>query len=81
LTRELAHELGPKGIRVNAVSPGEIETSILSPGTDEVVRCDVPMQRLGYPDEVAEVVMFLCSKGASYVNGAEIPINGGQHLG
>jgi NAD(P)-dependent dehydrogenase (short-subunit alcohol dehydrogenase family) len=66
---------------VNAVSPGEIETSILSPGTDEVVRCDVPMQRLGYPDEVAEVVMFLCSKGASSVNGAEIPINGGQHLG
>lgn len=80
LTRELAHELGPMGIRVNAVSPGEIETSILSPGTDAVVHRDVPMNRLGNPDEVAAVVAFLCSKGASYVNGAEIPINGGQHL-
>lgn len=80
LTRELAHELAAKGVRVNAVSPGEIETSILSPGTSEVVRRDVPMQRLGDPGEVAEVIAFLCSKKSSYVNGAEIPINGGQHL-
>ncbi|MEM6375224.1 MAG: SDR family oxidoreductase, partial [Pseudomonadota bacterium] len=41
---------------------------------------DVPMKRLGSPDEVAEVVLFLCSQRSSYVNGAEIPINGGQHL-
>lgn len=80
LTRELAHELAAKGVRVNAVSPGEIETSILSPGTSEVVSRDVPMQRLGHPGEVADVVAFLCSKKSSYVNGAEIPINGGQHL-
>lgn len=80
LTRELAHELAAKGVRVNAVSPGEIETSILSPGTSEVVSRDVPMKRLGHPGEVADVVAFLCSKKSSYVNGAEIPINGGQHL-
>jgi len=80
LTREMAHELGETGIRVNAVAPGEIETSILSPGTDALVQEQVPMKRLGSPEEVAEVVHFLCSEAASYVNGTEIHINGGQHL-
>ncbi|MFU1477720.1 SDR family NAD(P)-dependent oxidoreductase [Roseovarius sp. C7] len=80
LTRELAYELAESGVRVNAVSPGEIATSILSPGTDELVERRVPMKRLGDPKEVAEVVAFLCSAKSSYVNGAEIPINGGQHL-
>lgn len=80
LTRELAFELGNSGVRVNSVAPGEIETSILSPGTDEVVQSDVPMQRIGSPQEVAEVVYFLASSSASYVTGADIPINGGQHV-
>ncbi len=80
LTRELAFELAESGVRVNAVSPGEISTSILSPGTDQIVEEKVPMKRLGSPEEVAEVVTFLCSEKSSYVNGAEIPINGGQHL-
>lgn len=80
LTRELAYDLGDTGVRVNAVAPGEIETSILSPGTEEVVQRQVPLKRLGSPEEVAEVVYFLCSDAASYVNGTEIPINGGQHI-
>lgn len=80
LTRELAHEFADNGVRVNAVAPGEIFTSILSEGTDEVVERDVPMKRLGDPAEVAEVVSFLCSEKASYITGAEIPINGGQHV-
>lgn len=80
LTRELAYELADRNVRVNAVSPGEIATSILSPGTEEIVERDVPMKRLGSPKEVAEVISFLCSAKSSYVNGAEIPINGGQHL-
>jgi NAD(P)-dependent dehydrogenase (short-subunit alcohol dehydrogenase family) len=79
-TRELAHELGETGVRVNAVAPGEIKTSILSPGTDEMVEEDVPMRRLGNPEEVAEVVYFLCGPHASYVTGSEIHINGGQHI-
>jgi NAD(P)-dependent dehydrogenase (short-subunit alcohol dehydrogenase family) len=80
LTRELAHELGGRGVRANAIAPGEIETSILSPGTDELVAKEVPMGRLGDPREVAETIHFLCTSASSYINGAEIHINGGQHV-
>lgn len=80
LTRELAHELGPRGVRANAIAPGEIETSILSPGTDELVANEVPMGRLGEPREIAETIYFLCSGASSYINGAEIHISGGQHV-
>ena len=80
LTRELAFELAQTGIRVNSVAPGEIETSILSPGTEDIVQTEVPMRRMGSPSEVAEVVHFLAGKQASYVTGANIPINGGQHI-
>ncbi len=80
LTREMAHEFGPRGLRVNAIPPGEIETSILSPGTDALVEAEVPMRRLGEPREVAETIHFLCTAPSSYINGAEIHINGGQHV-
>lgn len=80
LTRELAHEFGPLGVRANAISPGEIATSILSPGTEDVVRAQVPMQRLGTTEEVAKTIHFLCTDASSYINGAEIHINGGQHV-
>mgnify|MGYP003694037017 CR=1 FL=1 len=65
LTREMAHDFGPRGIRVNAIAPGEIDTAILSPGTDKIVEEQIPMRRLGTPDEVADVIHFLCEKGAS----------------
>ncbi len=79
LTREMAHDFGPMGVRVNAIAPGEIETSILSPGTERIVE-ELPMKRLGSTDEVADVIHFLCSDASSYVNGTEIEINGGQHV-
>ena len=80
LTREMAHDFGPLGIRVNAISPGEIDTSILSPGTEKIVEEQIPLRRLGKPGEVAKAIYFLCSDASSYVNGAEIHINGGQHV-
>src|ERR1700722_3679796 len=79
LTREMASDLGPRGIRVNAISPGEIDTAILSPGTDKIV-AQIPLRRLGSPEEVAKAIYFLCSEQSSYVHGAEIHINGGQHV-
>lgn len=80
LTRELAHEFGPRGVRANAIAPGEISTAILSPGTDALVERDVPMGRLGTPAEIARTIYFLCTPESSYINGAEIHINGGQHV-
>jgi NAD(P)-dependent dehydrogenase (short-subunit alcohol dehydrogenase family) len=79
LTREMAADFGPHGVRVNAIAPGEIDTSILSPGTEKLVE-QIPLRRLGKPEEVAAVIYFLCTAGAGYVNGAEIHINGGQHV-
>ena len=79
LTREMAADFGPLGVRVNAIAPGEIDTAILSPGTDKIVE-QVPLRRLGTPDEVAKIIYVLCTETSSYVNGAEIHINGGQHV-
>jgi len=79
LTREMAADFGPLGIRVNAISPGEIDTAILSPGTEKIVE-KLPMQRLGKTEEVAKAIYFLCTDASSYVTGAELHINGGQHV-
>ncbi|MEX0590743.1 MAG: SDR family oxidoreductase [Xanthobacteraceae bacterium] len=79
LTREMAGDFGPLGIRVNAIAPGEIDTAILSPGTDKLVE-QIPLRRLGQPDEVAKIIYVLCTDTSSYLNGAEIHINGGQHV-
>jgi NAD(P)-dependent dehydrogenase (short-subunit alcohol dehydrogenase family) len=80
LTREMAYDFGKVGVRVNAIAPGEIDTSILSPGTNKIVEEQIPLQRLGTPDEVAKIIYVLCTETSSYVNGAEIHINGGQHV-
>lgn len=79
LTREMAHDFGPLGVRVNAIAPGEVETSILSLGTDKIVE-KLPLRRLGQPDEVAATIYFLCTDESSYITGTEIEINGGQHV-
>ncbi|MBE9477183.1 MAG: SDR family oxidoreductase [Proteobacteria bacterium] len=79
LTREMAHDFGPLGVRVNAIAPGEVETKILSEGTDKIVE-KLPMRRLGQPSEVANAIYFLCSDQSSYVSGTEIEVNGAQHV-
>jgi NAD(P)-dependent dehydrogenase (short-subunit alcohol dehydrogenase family) len=79
LTREMAHDFGPLGVRVNAIAPGEVETAILSPGTEKIVE-ELPMRRLGQPEEVAAAIHFLCSESSSYISGSEIEVNGAQHV-
>jgi NAD(P)-dependent dehydrogenase (short-subunit alcohol dehydrogenase family) len=80
LTREMAADLGRAAVRVNAVSPGEIDTGILSPGTETIVERDIPLHRLGKSKEVADLLLFLCSNTASYISGSEIHIDGGQRV-
>lgn len=79
LTREMSADFGPFEIRVNAIAPGEINTAILSPGTEEITK-RLPLRRLGTPEEVASIIYFLCSPQSSYVTGTEIHINGGEHV-
>lgn len=80
LTRVWARELGPKGITVNAVAPGFIETEMVKSVPEKVlgmVRERIPLRRLGTPREVAYVYLFLASEEASYINGAVIQVDGG----
>lgn len=82
LTRGLAKELGPKGIRVNAVSPGMINTTFHNVFTKPEIRANVaaatPLKREGKPEEVADLVWFLLGDNASFINGESIEINGGS---
>jgi 3-oxoacyl-[acyl-carrier protein] reductase len=80
-TKTWSRELGPKGVRVNAVAPGFIETPILATVPDKVLdglREQVPLKRLGRAEEIANVYAFLASDEASYVNGAVIEVSGGM---
>ena len=78
MTKTLAMELGPRGIRVNAVAPGLIETEMIQKIPHlENLKKQIPLGRFGQPDEVAGVVSFLCSGDAGYVNGHTISVNGG----
>jgi 3-oxoacyl-[acyl-carrier protein] reductase len=80
-TKTWARELGPKGVRVNAVAPGFIQTPILSTIPEKVIKEmeeRVPLHRLGKPEEIANVYAFLASDEASYVNGIVIEVAGGM---
>ena len=83
LTRTLAAELAPRGIRANAVSPGLIDTTMIEPvmaRRGDIILATTPMARVGTPDEVAGVICFLASDLASFVTGETIQINGGLYI-
>ena len=80
-TKTWSRELGPKGVRVNAVAPGFIQTPILASMPEDVLKgmeARVPLKRLGRAEEIANVYAFLASDEASYINGAVIEVSGGM---
>uniref|UniRef100_A0A147BHQ1 (3R)-3-hydroxyacyl-CoA dehydrogenase n=1 Tax=Ixodes ricinus TaxID=34613 RepID=A0A147BHQ1_IXORI len=84
LTKSMALELAPSGIRVNAVLPGLVETPMVMDYTTEKARASVaartPLGRLGKPEEIANVVAFLCRPCSSLVTGAIVEVSGGLHM-
>ncbi len=79
-TKTWSRELGPKGVRVNAVAPGFINTPMIATMPEKVLQdlqAKVPLKRLGRPEEIANVYAFLASDEASYINGAVIEVSGG----
>jgi 3-oxoacyl-[acyl-carrier protein] reductase len=78
-TKSLAKELGPKGILVNAVAPGLIETDMTRDIDMGSLMEGIPLRRIGTPDDVARVVAFLCSSLSSYITGQVLVIDGGLY--
>jgi 3-oxoacyl-[acyl-carrier protein] reductase len=79
-SKALALETAKRGVTVNVVAPGFIETEMLEGLDRERTREAIPLRRFGTPDEVAAAVLFLCSEGAAYITGAVINVNGGVYL-
>ncbi|WP_018954582.1 acetoacetyl-CoA reductase [Thioalkalivibrio sulfidiphilus] len=82
-TMSLAQEVATKGVTVNSVSPGYVATAMTLAMPEEVrnaIVAQVPMGRMGTPEEIAHVVAFLCDPRAAYITGANIPVNGGLYM-
>lgn len=81
-TKKLSRELGPYNINVNSVAPGRILTEMIKPAGErnKKVEQELPLQRLGEPEEVAEVILFLVSKASDYLTGQCIHVNGGWYM-
>ena len=83
MTKTLGRELGKKGITVNAVAPGFIETDMVAKMPENVLdgmRAKVPVGRLGQPEEIASAYLFLASEEAAYINGATLSVDGGMTI-
>jgi 3-oxoacyl-[acyl-carrier protein] reductase len=82
LTRQLAQELGPKGININCVCPSQTLTPMLERSMTkkqlEKLSSNIPLRRVATVNEIVDPILFLCSEGASYIHGACLDINGGQ---
>ena len=84
LTKVLAMEMGKRGITVNAVAPGFIETDMseaVRNKAGDLIKKAIPVNRLGKPEDIADAVLFLCGPGASYITGQVITVDGGLSLG
>ena len=79
LTREMANEFAALNVRVNAVAPGEISTSMIQPEYEMLIP-RIPLNRMGTPKDVASTIYYLCSEDAGYITGTEIWVTGGQHM-
>lgn len=81
LTRNIAYDLGPKGIRVNAIAPGAIMThaleTVLTPEIERHMLAKTPLGRLGRPEDIANAALFLCSPAASWISGQLLTVSGG----
>lgn len=81
LTRNIAFDLGPKGIRVNAIAPGAIKTdalaTVLTPEIEKTMLKHTPLARLGEPSDIAYAALFLCSSASSWVSGQVLTVSGG----
>ena len=84
-TRDLAYEVGRYGVRVNAIAPGPIETplasSLLTPQQKQAYIRNVPLGRMGTPEDIGEAVAFLVSDAASFITGVTLPVSGGADIG
>jgi len=83
MTKSLAQEMGSRGITVNAIAPGYIETDMTKVLPDEVkgkILAQVPLGRIGQPDDIAHAVKFLCSEEAGYITGHVLAVNGGMYM-
>lgn len=80
-SRSAAAELGPYGITVNVVSPGPVQTGYISPEMEEALIKDIPLRRVGCPEDIANTALFLASEQASWITGQVIFVHGGHRMG
>jgi 3-oxoacyl-[acyl-carrier protein] reductase len=79
MTKSFAKELGPRGVRVNAIAPGLVDTEMTSGIDRQAIIKEIPLRKTGSPDEVAGVILFLCSALSEYITGQVIIVDGGLY--